>query len=74
MQNRDKLEKLYNLIGEEQLSKSLDVTRKTLKNWLKDDSIFKESIVAAKLDNILESIVNPHLDAENDFTFIDLFA
>lgn len=74
MNNVQKLEKLHSLIGEDQLAELLDVTNKTLKNWLKEESIPKESTVSAKFDQILSSIANPPVSASADFTFIDLFA
>lgn len=74
MNNVQKLEKLHALIGEDQLSERLDVTNKTLKNWLKEESIPKESTVSAKLDQILGSIARPPVAPSSEFTFIDLFA
>jgi DNA (cytosine-5)-methyltransferase 1 len=74
MNNVEKLEKLYSLIGEDQLTNLLDITNKTLKNWLKEESIPKESTVSAKLDQILRSIAHPTISPCSDFTFIDLFA
>lgn len=74
MNNVQKLEKLHSLIGEDQLAELLDVTHKTLKNWLKEESIPKESTVSARLDQILHSIAKPTLSPSAEFTFIDLFA
>ncbi len=74
MNNVQKLNKLHNLIGEDQLVELLDVTSKTLKNWMKEESIPKESLVSAKLDQILDCVAHPQIDPEKDFTFIDLFA
>jgi DNA (cytosine-5)-methyltransferase 1 len=74
MDNLQKLEKLYGLIGEDQLTELLDITSKTLKNWLKEQSIPKESIVSARFDQIMSSIAQPQIDHDTDFTFIDLFA
>lgn len=74
MNNVQKLEKLYGLVGEDQLSELLDVTTKTLKSWRKEEFIPKESTVSAKFDQILTSIVKPPVDPNADFTFIDLFA
>ncbi|WP_185230713.1 DNA (cytosine-5-)-methyltransferase [Teredinibacter franksiae] len=74
MNNVQKLEKLHGLIGEDQLTELLDITNKTFKNWLKEESIPKESTVSAKFDQILASIVNPVILPASDFTFIDLFA
>ncbi|WP_299773024.1 DNA (cytosine-5-)-methyltransferase [uncultured Pseudoteredinibacter sp.] len=74
MNNVQKLEKLYNLVGEDQLSELLDITNKTLKNWLKEEVIPKESTVSAKFDQILNSIANPPKSTSSEFTFIDLFA
>ncbi len=69
-----RLNKLNSLLGEEQLSKLLDITTKTLKAWLKEEVIPRETIVSARLDQILSSIVSPHKDPDSEFTFIDLFA
>jgi DNA (cytosine-5)-methyltransferase 1 len=74
MNNVQKLDKLHSLIGEDQLSELLDITHKTLKNWLKEANIPKESTVSAKLDQVLSSIAHPAIDSSSDFTFIDLFA
>lgn len=74
MNNIQKLEKLHSLLGEDQLAELLAITNKTLKNWLKEESIPKESTVSAKLDQILVSITNPHFIPNTGFTFIDLFA
>lgn len=74
MNNIQKLERLYRLIGEDQLSELLEVTTKTLKNWLKEDILPKENTVSAKLDQILNSIAQPKINQKSDFTFIDLFA
>lgn len=74
MKNIKKLEKLHTLIGEEQLSELLSITIKTLRSWLKEGVMPKESTVSAKLDQILETIVNPKTNPESAFTFIDLFA
>lgn len=74
MNNVQKLEKLHSLLGEDQLAKLLAITNKTLKNWLKEENIPKESTVSAKFDQILASIVHPQVAPDADFTFIDLFA
>ena len=74
MENVVKLSKLHGLVGEEQLAEHLSVTTKTLRSWLKEATIPKESTVAAKLDQIFTSIVRPHLAPGKDFSFVDLFA
>lgn len=74
MKSSKKLEKLHKLIGEEQLSNLLNITIKTLRTWLKEETLPKESIVSAKLDQILDNIANPQTNPNADFTFIDLFA
>lgn len=61
-----KLEKLFNLVGEDQLSNLLGLTNKALKNRLKT--------VSAKFDQILTSIALPQIPKNSEFTFIDLFA
>lgn len=70
----NKLNKLHTLIGEEQLADELGVTSKTLRIWLKEQSIPKENMVSARLNQILDSIMNPHINPDASFTFIDLFA
>ncbi|MBD2860348.1 DNA (cytosine-5-)-methyltransferase [Spongiibacter sp. KMU-158] len=74
MNNVQKLEKLHQLLGEDQLSELLGISNKTLKNWLKEKCIPKESTVAAKFDQILDSIPNPQRTGAAAFSFIDLFA
>ncbi len=74
MNNVQKLQKLHSLIGEDQLSEKLGVTVKTLRTWLREEVIPKESTVSAKLDQIFLSIVKPQLAPNKDFSFIDLFA
>lgn len=74
MNNVQKLTKLHDLIGEDQLAELLDVTNKTLRNWLKEESIPKESTVSAKFDQIINSIAAPSINTNANFTFIDLFA
>ena len=67
-------EKLYELLGEEQLADLLDITTKSLKSWRREQSIPKESTVSARLDQILDSISKPAIKPDTQFTFIDLFA
>ena len=74
MNNVEKLNKLHQLIGEEQLSELLDVTGKTVRNWLKEEILPKETTVSAKLDQILNNIAHPQINPEANFSFIDLFA
>lgn len=74
MKSLDKLTKLTGLIGDEQLAEYLEVSSKTLNNWLREGSIPKEGTVSAKFDQILESIANPAVCPSSKFTFIDLFA
>ena len=69
-----KLEKLHGLLGEEQLSNLLGITKKTLRNWLKLGELPKEVTVTAKFDEILQSIASPVVSEDAEFTFIDLFA
>ena len=69
-----KLRKLHGLIGEDQLSHLLNIISKTLRTWLKEENIPKESIVSAKLDQIFTSIIRPQVNPHADFSFIDLFA
>ncbi|WP_417446156.1 DNA (cytosine-5-)-methyltransferase [Kangiella sp.] len=69
-----KLSKLNLLLGEEQLSELLQINVKTLRNWLKEETVPKEGTVSAKLDQIYLSIKLPPLDHSSGFTFIDLFA
>ncbi|HEY9030174.1 MAG TPA: DNA (cytosine-5-)-methyltransferase [Kangiella sp.] len=69
-----KLSKLNLLLGEEQLSELLQINVKTLRNWLKEETVPKEGTVSAKLDQIYLSIKLPPRDHSSGFTFIDLFA
>lgn len=70
----EKLNKLYLLLGEDQLADKLEITVKTVRSWIKDSSIPKESMVSARLEQIYSSIVAPGRKNKGDFTFIDLFA
>jgi DNA (cytosine-5)-methyltransferase 1 len=70
----EKLNKLHLLLGEEQLAGKLEITVKTVRSWIKDNSIPKESIVSARLEQIYSSIVALGKKNKGDFTFIDLFA
>jgi DNA-methyltransferase (dcm) len=70
----DKFNKVLELIGEDQLSSRLDVIPKTIRNWLKEGEIPKETLVDSKLDEILNSIRNPKTSPKSKFKFIDLFA
>ncbi|NVK37484.1 MAG: DNA (cytosine-5-)-methyltransferase [Gammaproteobacteria bacterium] len=72
--NIEKLQNVLNLIGEDQLSSRLEVTPKTLKNWIKEQEVPKETLVSAKLDEIIDLIKNPKTASKSKFTFIDLFA
>lgn len=74
MNSVQKLNRLHELTGEEQLSDLLSITPKTLRSWLKEEVIPKESTVSARLDQILNSISSPEVDDDASFTFIDLFA
>ncbi|HAU0855079.1 TPA: DNA (cytosine-5-)-methyltransferase [Legionella pneumophila] len=69
-----KLKTLNVLLGEEQLSNVLELSPKTLKIWIKDGSIPKQSIVDAKFDQIIENIKNPKRNPVKSFSFVDLFA
>lgn len=68
-----KLNHLFTLLGEEQLTEKLEITPKTLKGWLKDENIPKKTMVSARLDQIFSDITSP-ITTERGFTFIDLFA
>ncbi|HAT1597531.1 TPA: DNA (cytosine-5-)-methyltransferase [Legionella pneumophila] len=68
-----KLNHLYTLLGEDQLTEKLEITPKTLRSWLKDESIPKQSLVSARLDQIFTDITSPPVTGKG-FTFIDLFA
>lgn len=70
----EKLNKLYQLLGEEQLAEKLEITVKTVRSWIKDKIIPKESMVSARLEQIYSSIIAPERKNKEAFTFIDLFA
>lgn len=74
MKTIEQLNQLYTLLGEDQLAEKLTITEKTLRIWLKDGEIPKETIVSARLDQIYTSIIKPNLKKNKNFTFIDLFA
>ena len=74
LSNFQKLTALHTLIGEDQLAELLDISTKTLKNWIKDENIPKEVIIGARLEQIFESISNPQISNSSSFRFIDLFA
>ena len=70
----ENLNKLYCLLGEEQLADTLQITVKTVRSWIKDNYIPKESMVSARLEQIYSSIIAPERKNKGAFTFIDLFA
>lgn len=68
------LSKTISLLGADQVALELSVTEKTLKNWLMDGEIPKRHTVHESLDRMLQKVRAPEINAEVDFTFIDLFA
>lgn len=70
----EQLNRLYLLLGEDQLAERLEITVKTLKSWIKDKCIPRESLVSARLEQIHASIVASGKKNKGAFSFIDLFA
>ena len=70
----ERLKKVSAFLSEELLASELDITVKTLKNWLKDGAIPKEKQVDVCIDQILYRIKYPRRNIGTRFSFIDLFA
>ncbi|PTY38588.1 DNA (cytosine-5-)-methyltransferase [Saccharospirillum sp. MSK14-1] len=74
MDTIQKLHEISEFLSEEQIAEALDITVKTLKNWLKDGSVVKEKQVEGGLQQLLHSIKFPPVSIRSKFTYIDLFA
>ena len=74
MQTNELIQKVVVLLGLEQTANQLNVTEKSLKNWLGGAPLTREKALHESLEIILRRIANPIRSTSADFTFIDLFA
>ena len=74
VQTSELIQKVVVLLGLEQTANQLNITEKSLKNWLSGVPLTREKALHESLEIMLTRIANPIRSTSADFTFIDLFA